>query len=354
MPKTARQERLDNVALAGKAAGANPLSTKGDLWTYSTADAALGVGANNTILMADSAQTTGNKWFDLFGTENEWTTGQNFNAGVFCNSADYTTYADTGSQVNSNYMLDSHTGVLTKQYVGLNVNAAVYPDLTSSPTAVGVICQATWGDAGNYASSMSYIRGGQFSAKMTHPNGTATEVTGGQFITQAESGTAGNLVKVGTAACGVMENQIGYDYHQHTSGFYGITCRKSGAVGTGSWIGQVAGVRIQDYAGVGSTGSNAIRIDSQSGASATKGNVNCLGGGYNNGHLQMENGHVWNEPTANLIKFKGSAPSGATDGIGFIQTQANTNTPSGATAKQLEVQAENGTTYYIPAYSAAW
>ena len=39
-----------------------PLTTKGDLFTFSTVDARLGIGANNTILTADSAEPTGLKW----------------------------------------------------------------------------------------------------------------------------------------------------------------------------------------------------------------------------------------------------------------------------------------------------
>lgn len=42
--------------------GSSPLTTKGDLYTYSTADARLAVGSDGTTLIADSAQTTGNKW----------------------------------------------------------------------------------------------------------------------------------------------------------------------------------------------------------------------------------------------------------------------------------------------------
>jgi hypothetical protein len=41
---------------------ASPLTTKGDLYTYSTTNARLGVGANGRVLVADSAEATGLKW----------------------------------------------------------------------------------------------------------------------------------------------------------------------------------------------------------------------------------------------------------------------------------------------------
>lgn len=46
-------------------AGITPLTTKGDLWTFSTVDARLAVGANGTFLTADSTQATGIKWTSL-------------------------------------------------------------------------------------------------------------------------------------------------------------------------------------------------------------------------------------------------------------------------------------------------
>lgn len=42
--------------------GGSPLTTKGDVYTYSTTDARLAVGANGTVLTADSAEATGLKW----------------------------------------------------------------------------------------------------------------------------------------------------------------------------------------------------------------------------------------------------------------------------------------------------
>jgi len=43
-------------------ADVTPLTTKGDLFTFTTADARLGVGTNGQTLVADSAEATGLKW----------------------------------------------------------------------------------------------------------------------------------------------------------------------------------------------------------------------------------------------------------------------------------------------------
>lgn len=42
--------------------GSSPLTTKGDLYTYSTTNDRLAVGANGLCLVTDSAEATGLKW----------------------------------------------------------------------------------------------------------------------------------------------------------------------------------------------------------------------------------------------------------------------------------------------------
>jgi hypothetical protein len=57
------------VAIGG---GGSPLTTKGDLYTYSTTDARLGVGTNGQVLAADSAEATGLKWTSPAAASSSW------------------------------------------------------------------------------------------------------------------------------------------------------------------------------------------------------------------------------------------------------------------------------------------
>lgn len=55
-------EASGGVALVTPDLTSSPLATKGDIWTYSTGDAALSVGTNGQMLVADSTQATGLRW----------------------------------------------------------------------------------------------------------------------------------------------------------------------------------------------------------------------------------------------------------------------------------------------------
>jgi len=51
-----------NIVLIDSTASPSPLTTKGDLYTFSTLDARLPVGTDGQVLSANSAETTGLKW----------------------------------------------------------------------------------------------------------------------------------------------------------------------------------------------------------------------------------------------------------------------------------------------------
>lgn len=56
------------INLESLSAGGSPLTTKGDIYTYSTTNDRLPVGTNGQVLSADSAEATGLKWITVSGT----------------------------------------------------------------------------------------------------------------------------------------------------------------------------------------------------------------------------------------------------------------------------------------------
>jgi hypothetical protein len=59
---TADSTQATGLKWAPGGGGSSPLTTKGDLWGYSTVDARVPVGSDGQVLVADSVQTKGVKW----------------------------------------------------------------------------------------------------------------------------------------------------------------------------------------------------------------------------------------------------------------------------------------------------
>jgi hypothetical protein len=114
-----------------KSGGSSPLTTKGDVYTYSTTDARLGVGANGTVLTADSAEATGLKWAAVGGSSGAlvYTGGATFTTSNSvnidnCFSATYENYiiffeadcTNTGDGVYIRYRASGSTNTTSNFY----------------------------------------------------------------------------------------------------------------------------------------------------------------------------------------------------------------------------------------------
>lgn len=160
----------------------SPLTTKGDLYTFSTSDARLPVGANGTTLVADSAEATGLKW----ATPSSG--GQNFtllNAGgtaltaastitVSFTAKDYLFVYIAGARSNTNalhtmrFNSDSGTNYPNQSWKGNGNSGGVY-NLTNTHNASDTSFQvARTGDTNETFNSFSSIAGAKASGIKTY------------------------------------------------------------------------------------------------------------------------------------------------------------------------------------------
>ena len=130
--------------------GASPLTTKGDLYTFTTVDARLGVGANDTVLTADSAQATGLKWAAAAGAPGlAFITGATFTSATtvsinscFTNTYDnYLVTVNASSGTGGNYLvklrLSGTDSSASYTFNTLTTNATTVSSATTSGGTIG-------------------------------------------------------------------------------------------------------------------------------------------------------------------------------------------------------------------------
>lgn len=163
---------------------ASPLTTKGDVYTFSTVDARLGVGTNGQVLTADSAETTGLKWSNPAG------------GGDALTASPLSQFASTTSAQLAGVMSDE-TG--TDKLV-FNTSPTLVTPLLGTPTS-GVLTNCTGTASGLTAGTVTT------NANLTGPitsSGNTTSIasqtgTGSKFVVDTSPTLVTPVLGVATA-----------------------------------------------------------------------------------------------------------------------------------------------------------
>lgn len=167
---------------------------------------------------------------------------------------------------------------------------------------------------------------------------TGVILTGGYYEVNDESTTASNIVSlygqdnvVQTVSAGTttIAEMAGATYRIGLTGTnttvtsaYGLRIKTPSAPGTGTTIGHLGGIEINDQKGYG-TSNAAIRIASQTGTDADKGNVHFVGGNFQSGHVRLGSAHIWSNGTT--LYGRQGKPISATDGTDLLTHTADTS-----------------------------